>query len=292
MKDNTYLKNFIKFLTFGYYYLTKLKRSDYSKYIIIEYSTALHNTELGFLNRCLKYKLDTFYLRVNYNKFDIAPLNLTTFTKKKKEILSKTKHVYLLSLKQENLIPYTEYKIKKLALSNLFSTDYKSDTVYVIKLIDLCKSVADYFVTLKEYYVNRNIDGFQMMNILDSIFEIADHYFNLFTNSHFVLDYIFYKENKLFKKYPVIYSDEQFDATMNLIKERLTKTITIDGAIRKLENLFTQKYNKTFDSILCELNLHQDYEILSGNYTFKNMRKINLQDFVLYLIILRNQLLI
>lgn len=191
-------------------------------------------------------------------------------------------------MKYENLIPYNEYKIKNLALSNLFSLQFKPNTVYAVKLIDICRLIETYFTTLNKYYVDKCLDGFQMMNTLDDIFQTADHYFNSFTELHLVTNYVFYKENKCFKKYPVIYSDDQFDATINLIKERMTKTIIIDKGIRKKEYLFEQKYKKTINDILLELNLHQDYKIDGGDYVFENMKKINLQDFILYIAILRN----
>lgn len=84
MQDTTYLKNFIKFLTFGYYFITKLNQTEYFRYIEINYSTALHRVELGFVRAGLDPEFDTIYLNINYNKFDIAPLDLLTFTKRKK----------------------------------------------------------------------------------------------------------------------------------------------------------------------------------------------------------------
>lgn len=298
MSDLTYMKNFIKFLTITLYHKFNT-RKDYFKHLVIEYSLAIDDTQLGYLgylNVGYENELGATIITVEYNKFLLKLLSLSAFKKRKKEIFDTTDYIYLLSLKDEHLIPYKVYKIKRVLLNDIFSLQADKDIVYAIKLDNICLVINDYFSSLIRYFMDKKTTITEVFQLLDSLFQIADTYFNLFKDIHLITNYLFLVNYKKFDNYSELDCfqqlnlDNESQSMVKLINEFITKTMIIRSYNKAFELDFKIKHNKTFEDLLQELGLLHEYIKYNGDFTFKNFKKFNLQDFIIYLSILTNLL--
>lgn len=300
MSDLTFMKNFIKFLTFTYYHKLEDKTVN-PNHIKFHIYITFESEESGSLDCGHDTKPKTIStIDITYSKSKLKALNLTTFEKVKREILNTTNHVYLLSLKNEQLIPYRMYRVKKVSLYDIFSLQAKQNTVYAVKLNDLCLSMNDYFKAIENIFHTKKKDGFELFNLLDDIYRVADYYFELYKDFHLVTNYVFFRDYNVPKEYLKILQllcclnlDDDFNPIIESINKFLTKSTFVKFIYRNnLNSLLKLKYNKSIEDILYELNLDKTYWISGEHLRLKYSKKFSLQDFVLYLAILTNLLTI
>lgn len=298
MSDFTFMKNLIKFLTFAYYHELEnigdsLWKIEFRIFVGTDddYYDTLSELYSFLSNR-------KFNMEIIYNKSNMKILSTSTFTKRKKEIFNTTNHVYLLSLRDEQLIPYKMYKIKKIQSYDIFSLQSKENTVYAMKLDTIHMLIESYFETIKKAYHIKKINNFEMLHLLEKLFQTTDEYFNKYRNLHFILDYVFYEDyNDQELQLDVqegsfnSNSDEYLKSTIYEINKSLTKTVSIKFINNnKFTFTFKKKHNKNVEDVLYKLNLYQDGKISGEHFVFRNMKKFNIQDFTLYLTILNNLL--
>lgn len=298
MGDLVFVKNLIKFLTFAYYHELENIGDNLWK---IEFRMFVGTDDDYYDTFSELYSFLSIYksnIEVIYNKFGLKAFSLSTFKKRKKEIYNVTNDVYLLSLKDEQLIPYKMYKTKKFLANDMLSLQSRENTVYAMKLADIRALIESYFKTLKEAFQVKKINNFEVLHLLEKLFQTTDTYFDKYKDLHFVLDYVFSKNYEVSESYldelrESIDSnlDEQFNLTIQEINKSLTKTVSLKFIKNnRFSFTFKQRHNKDVEDVLCELKLCQDGEVSGEHFVFRNMKKFSIQDFILYLTILNNLL--
>lgn len=298
MGDLVFIKNLIKFLTFAYYHELENIGDDLWK---IEFRIFVGTDDDYYDTYSELYSFLSIHksnIEVIYNESGLKVMSLSTLEERKKEIYHTTNGNYLLSLKDEQLVPYKKYKTRKLLINDMLSLQPKEDTVYTMKLSDIRTLIESYFKTLKEAFQVKKINSFEILHLLEKLFQTTDIYFDKYRNLHFVLDYVFYKNYDVSESYldtlqESINSnlDEQFNLTIQKINKSLTKTVSLKFVKNnKFSFTFKQKHNKDVEDVLCELKLCQDGKVSGEHFIFRNMKKFSIQDFILYLTILNNLL--
>lgn len=145
------IKELIKFATFYYYYVLNYLTKPFAAYLMMDYYIRVHSRYENFIAYGSRILDNIVQLRVKFNEDIIYPLSLSTFNRRKRKILSITRHAYLISLKEEKLLPFTECKIKPVTLDTLLQIEYDPNVVYVLSGYDVSKIVEFYLDAFKTY---------------------------------------------------------------------------------------------------------------------------------------------
>lgn len=290
------IKDLIKFVTFYFYYFLNYPKRPVTAFFLMDYYLTLYSDYEDFIAYASRFSDNIVQLRFMFNENIIYPLELSTFNRKKSKIFANTRHVYLISLKEEKLIPFTTCKIKQITLDTLFQTDFDPNIVYVLSARDISKIVELYLSTLKHLNSTKtkNYDENYYLTLIDNVFPMVEAMLNNFKNLNLVPDIVFYKNFHGCRYYDcegVKINDNRFEYYMEKINKKIEKIIKVDNTVPRTDTIVQDKYGKSIEDLYINNTGLQKYferDSWDGSFIFKNITEFSIQDFVLSILCLTN----